>query len=369
MDERLTGILKGFSIRQPTPNELTLFIIIIISAVLLISGGIIYATIRRKRKNEAMDRAEFDMIAEKKKLDDEEKDLMQMLARFMQIPHPQQILLSRRIFDRCMERYIPRVRQENRERIKDILNSLRKKLGFEEVPLGKMLTSTRGIQPKQKVKLIFEREGGEALTFPSEVKSVDDFGIGLITPSFENGEVVRLNAGNELKVQFWRPNEAGYTFKTKVTKVIDGPFPKFIVPHCEKFDIVQQRDYVRVEIFKPVRFKLIPKDKGDPDLIARIIGDDNYPENNGRIINLSGDGALFNSPKNAGKDDMIFYRLELEDGSAKHPILSRVLGGSENKEGEGYALRTQFVDMPSRIRGEITKYLYRVQSASIKKEE
>ena len=179
-----------------------------------------------------------------------EINLLRRVAIQNRLKNPTSLFWSVKTLDRCIRSAIVGFRasgQENNPKNLEFLNKLfdfRRRVEFDQPKYRLGLTSTRGIAPGQTFK--FALEGGGiyiakliennrrhlAVTYPRGNSTPPGF-------SWRN---------EDLRVYFWRAEDAGYYFETKVVgDYIDRKVPILHISHAENLVRAQKRGSVRRE--------------------------------------------------------------------------------------------------------------------------
>ena len=128
----------------------------------------------------------------------------------------------------------------------------------------------------------------------------------------------------------------------------------------EKF---QRRQYYRLSCTMDLQFRVMEENE-----IADFINHNDVPQDErlmglkeGVALDFSGGGVRFVSDEKCEKDDYLFVRLRIsyEDTYKVYVLVGKVIASSEGKNGrKKFETRIEFMDVSSRVREEIIKYIF-----------
>lgn len=181
-----------------------------------------------------------------------ETHLMRRIAVENRLSNPTSLFWSVGALDRCIRGTIVRFRSEEREDSQealDFLNHLfdfRKRVEFDQPKYKLGIQSTRSLAPGQTMKLTFPGAGAFfsrviennrrhlAVTYPTGPKSLPP------GTSWRN---------QDISVYFWRKEDAGYYFETKVLgDYLDRKVPIIHLQHSDELNRSQKRQSVRADV-------------------------------------------------------------------------------------------------------------------------
>ena len=193
MDESWRPILRLFRIVAESRENLISFAIVVglIIMFFIVLQILLYMKRRIKQNREEWDW--FYRMSEAKDLSVKEMKLLRDMVNKAKIHNPVRIFKSIRLFDRCVN-VILKYNAEKEEELSDELSEIRNKLHFDRFPPGKILESTRGIIPEQRIRITFNINGEEYHTI-SKVTGVDEGGITILVPTTEKYKEA-FKAGN-----------------------------------------------------------------------------------------------------------------------------------------------------------------------------
>lgn len=181
-----------------------------------------------------------------------ETHLMRRVAVENRLSNPTSLFWSVGALDRCIRATIVRFRSEERENAPEALQFLnhlfdfRKRVEFDQPKYKLGIQSTRSLAPGQTMKLTLPGAGAfftrliennrrhMAVTYPTGPKSLPP------------GTSWR---GQEVAVYFWRKEDAGYYFETKVIgDYLDRKVPILHLAHSDELTRAQKRGSVRADV-------------------------------------------------------------------------------------------------------------------------
>ncbi len=250
-------------------------------------------------------------------------------------------------FEKVIQKYI----EENPDFDETLIRNIRRKLGFDELPEGLPLISTKDIELYQTGNLI----AGAGKIYPVALYDKDEkytywYLIDQQPPfSFKEGDKVRI--------RFLRTEDGMYTFEG----IVEGIFEengKYIVkiPHTFNLERIQRRKEVRIKINKPVEVVYHTKD-----------GEKHYIYT--RLVDISAQGAKFCLRKKDAKEAQLKIGMDL--------VLSFELEGEKLvveamlkniiEEGDNECYGVQFLNIEKKARDIILKFIQREQHKMLKK--
>lgn len=181
-----------------------------------------------------------------------ETHLMRRIAVENRLSNPTSLFWSLSALDRCIRATIIRFRSEERENSPEALQFLshlfdfRKRVEFDQPKYKLGIQSTRSLTPGQTLKLTLPGAGAFfsrviennrrhlAVTYPTGPKSLPP------------GTSWR---GQDVAVYFWRKDDAGYYFETKVLgDYLDRKVPILHLQHSDELSRTQKRSSVRAPV-------------------------------------------------------------------------------------------------------------------------
>lgn len=247
----ITLLENIFQYRNNQTNTLAIIILFII--ILVIAAFALFARNRarnqktRKRYNKYVARKTAANIG----LKPQHTELMEKLVRSLKIAHPVLLYSNRRMLENFLKNsieLIERLHDKSDEEkamlikyiyeIKEIIEIHSKK--------GIGLKSTHLIKPEQPF-LIITQEGEKFRT-----KVVNNLSSMLICshPVVSKKHHLNLKRGMHLKVLFWRENDSGYSFTSRIAGFDSrGEYSHFYIRHANKLVKEQQRKHHR----KPIK--------------------------------------------------------------------------------------------------------------------
>lgn len=311
-----------------------------------------YLTQKRARKHhseflfkEACDRLRLSTI---------EIEKIRCLLQHENLVEPQVIFQSVSMYERCVDKEIRELldsgiseEQENVEN--EILSKIRRRIGFHHLALEHPLVSTRNITIGQKGSL-YGRNLKKPLIQNAHVVDSNEFTF-LLQYNVDKEEVCYVSAGDEIKFAFSRQNDSVYGVPLQVVSA-DGS-GAIEVYHTLNLRRNQLRQYVRVEISFPLKFRLLNTDNVEKSEIRR-----------GKVIeakmsDVSGGGMSFLCERTLRVGDLISLAFNLPNAKFVG-IASKVLRISlqEGKSKTFFKHHVQFKGLEPRRRDIIVKYVF-----------
>lgn len=177
-----------------------------------------------------------------------EISLLRRVAIQNRLKNPTSLFWSVKTLDRCIRSAIVGFRasgQENNPKNLEFLNKLfdfRRRVEFDQPKYRLGLTSTRGIAPGQTFK--FALEGGGV--YISKLIENNRRHLAVTYPRGNSTPPGFSWRSQDLRVYFWRAEDAGYYFETKVMgDYIDRKVPILHITHADNLVRAQKRGSVR----------------------------------------------------------------------------------------------------------------------------
>jgi c-di-GMP-binding flagellar brake protein YcgR len=194
-------------------------------------------------------------------------------------------------------------------------------------------------EPWEKVVIILERNE-KSSEFVSRIEDIKHDSYLLEMPIRQSGEF-NLQKGDVVEVTYTR-RDAMYSFKASILDLFEGAENSITLGNISEVRRNQRRKHVRLEIAGKIHFKTLG------ELKSQKMG----PEMAGRLLNISGGGALFESPINLNERELIVIRLSLKGQQPLNDFLAIVkrCEGSRNK---GYLVGAEFVTKHNMVENKI----------------
>ncbi len=283
---------------------------------------------------------------------------LKRIAVANKLSKPQSIFWSTRQLDRCLR---PAIRQINadenmsNEAKLEMINKLlelRKKAEFNLPKYQKRIRDTNALLPRQKL-IIREATYG---TFVSWVVEVNRRYLVITQPSGQSGWQALKWTGKKLHTYFWRMDDAGYSFETKVQQQISHEeYPLMYLEHSNKLKRVQKRESVRIETnlranFYPVAYSTA--DGGNKPFVSK-------KKHAGKIIDLSETGCAMIAGKGLKKN----VRMKLDffiTEEKRIVVLGSVVNVSDTKDERVKKYHVMFLKVGPFSKNNILLYVYNI---------
>ncbi|NLP44205.1 MAG: pilus assembly protein PilZ [Peptococcaceae bacterium] len=160
-----------------------------------------------------------------------------------------------------------------------------------------------------------------------------------------DGQFVPLREGTPIEI-FFNDELTAYSFESHIIKRIAVPIPTFIIEYPTKIKKVQRRRFVRVQVFKQLKYLVIGKD-GVSD------------EKTGLMNDISGGGVRFQSQENIETKTLMLLKLNLKDTELEIP--AKVIRSEKEEDTNTYIISASFQDISERTRDKIIGYVFDIQ--------
>jgi len=230
-------------------------------------------------------------------------------------------------------------------RISKLMN-IRRKFQMVNSSYRKTDTNSLSIQVGQRLRLSVLDKG----FYGAEV--IDNHP-GYLIISFPEGEAAKDIdwTKRSLGVYYWRENDAGYFFETRVLQEIRSEsLNSLFIAHSQNVQRKQSRSFLRVAVDIPVELLFIKT--------GLDVEDDSQKKVTGKIVNLSSDGLLIESSEEFVGSYLYKVNFSLPGGNVETIIkLVAKLGCGENNNLCKYSF--QFTNLSMEIQTILQLFVYR----------
>ena len=184
-----------------------------------------------------------------------------------------------------------------------------------------------------------------------------------VTMPIESGHVVAVSPNTRLDACFYTAKGLYHGRVVVVERMREDNLHVMIIELQYELEKFQRRQYYRLSCtmdlqyrpMEPEELEAFEKNKEIPDeRDLRLL-------KNAVALDFSGGGIRFVSDERYEKNDFLFVKLRIayEDTYKVYVLVGRVIVSSEGKNGRNkYESRIEFVDVSSKIREEIIKYIF-----------
>lgn len=267
----------------------TLIIIFFILGIMVILvGGILF---QKAMKSKNIHNYFFSYAKERGLSDKETKILWNYSLKMAR--DPLLVLEFKSPFEKVVDLYI----KSDPNADEDLVQSIRKKLGFNVTHYFVPLSLSKDIEMFQNGKMIVE--GNKA--FDVALYDKDEKFMYWLLIDIKSREVVA--PGNTIKITFLRKNDAIYNFESTIMDVLqEGGNIIVKLPHTFDMVRIQRREFPRVEVDLPAMIGEVKEIDGNEEIVW-------HP---GQIVDLSATGAKFCIPVDEKNNLKISYGSEVK---------------------------------------------------------
>jgi len=366
MDESFGPILRFFKIIPASKENLIAFGILVGFVIVLIVmvQVILHLIWRRKYLLEEWDW--FYRMCEAKDFSVKEMKILREMIRRSKVKKPTDIFKSMKLFDKCVDFEFKKLKlnDEEREEFTEDISEIRSKLHFDRFLPGKILQSTRGIIPDQRVRVTFVIDGEKHYTV-SKIVDVKEDSIHIFMPRYNEYKDF-LNVGQNIEVYFWRTGDAGYSFPTKIKSIVDEYKGLLEIDHSNSVERTQRRHYYRIDtslklFFRPLEEEqksLLKENKyiSFPYEIKPYIG---------KILSISGGGISFVSDITFPNGEILWLEIFLSKSQTLSDIYGRVIRSKKVPDNK-FKLFIEFVLIEEKEREIIIEFVTAKQREKVK---
>lgn len=351
------SILQKIGWRGATGSVIMILIAIFLCIALLLIFYYIVQHVTQKRARRHHSEYLFKEACDRLGFSPAEVEKIRYLLQHENLVEPQVIFQSASMYERCIDKEIKgllgrRISEDQMARENDILSSIRKKAGFHHLALEHPLVSTRNITIGRKGSL-YGRNLKKPLIQNAHVVDSNEFTF-LLQYNVDKEDVCYVAPGDKIKFAFTRQNDSVYGVPLQVVSA-DGS-GTIEVYHTLNLRRNQLRQYVRVEISLPLKFRLLTTDNVDKGEVRRGEVVDS------KMSDISGGGMCFLCERTLRVGDLISLNFNLPNAKFVG-ISSKVLRISlqEGKTKTFFKHHVQFKGLEPRRRDVIVKYVFEKQ--------
>jgi len=347
--------IEAFRIAQPTTGQiilLVLFAFVVVLAFVIASNR---ASAGRKTKVKQVGAGwnNFYQLAKLRNLSKNETEILKRLVVTYGLTKPALIFTSTNILDTCIQRAIRRIsmqeiKGESKDDIINMYYRLRNKI-VQNRGL-KSISTTRDIQLGTKLRVQVQNYGN----FMTSVNRNEPDYLGISIPVMAPGKVVPWNR-KKVKCSFWKENDAGYVFETRVSDVlINDETQSICLKHTDRIKRVQKRQYPRKNIRLPVLFsRLRVMEEGGKKKAVVERKDSHW----GTIVDISVGGVSVETVVPYDKDNYLRMEFEIRE-DYKVVAIGKVRRIERNPIRKNWIMHIQFTKIDKKHRNEIFAILY-----------
>lgn len=351
------SILSRIGWKGPSTSAIILIILIIVSAVIFLLVYSFRQLLIQKKNTQQLSETVFMENAEETGLTSFEIDKVRKLLTHEKNIDPQIIFQSISMFEKCVDKETRMIIDKNvsselRKEENDLLVSIRRKIGFHRLAFEHPLISTRNISIGQAGSL-FGKNHKKPLINRAVVVDSNEFTF-FLQYNVEKENVLYVSPGDEIKYAFTRQNDSVYGIALTIA-ASDGS-GTIEVYHTMNLLRNQLRQYVRIEVNLPIKFRLMhtmDKDKSEIRVHESV---------ESKMLDVSGGGLSFLCERSLRAGDIISTSFDIPDNKFKG-VVGKILRISlqEGKYNVYYKHHVQFQNLEPRKRDSIVKYVFEKQ--------
>lgn len=333
---------------------------VVLALLGLMVGGIVALSVvyirgknRQKRDSEQFSLRAFREGVKRCGLADDEAAVLQKMVKRVPSLAPQTIFQSVSLFEKCVDEEVRLITTRggaNSDAAEgEILGALRKKLGFNWIPYEHPLVSTRNIGIGQ-VGALFSPGRREPLIQRATV--IDNTELRLVMQyHVQQEDSCHIPLGSELRYAFSRQNDGFYAIALTVLAGDDAG--TLVFSHTLELKRNQLRQYVRIEVNLPLKFRLLKTASPEKSDVKRgeVV--------EAKIADISGGGLSVLCPVSLRAGDILSLSFSIP-GQTCSGITARVLRISlqEGKTRTLYRHHLQFTDIAIAQRERIVRFVF-----------
>ena len=192
---------------------------------------------------------------------------------------------------------------------------------------------------------------------------VDDTKVKVGMP-IENGHIVAMSPNTRLDACFYTGKGLYHGRVVVVERMREHNIYVMVVELQYELKKFQRRQYYRLNCTMDLLHRLMEEEEQELFVNKGIAPDsDNIKGfNNGVALDFSGGGIRFISQEKYTKEDLLVIRLKIsyEDEYKIYSVVARVISSAPARNGrDNIENRVEFVDLNSKVREEIIRYIFR----------
>ncbi len=349
-------------LRTTDPRMLLAFGVAIVALTIFLVVGAMIS--RRSRPRSAADMEKYSSAVFRRTgkalgLSNPHIDLLENLVRICKVKQPMLIFSSASLLDDTLKKGLYSVdnqrdlAEEQRENRKALIFQI-KQIIERNARRGAVLRSTTFLKPGQLLSLKPE-SGGQ---FSSKVISnMKDF-LTVSTPAQPTGVDARWARGTKVSVYFWRDNDAGYTFVSKVLgyDTVKG-VSSVLIQHSKTLRREQRRRSRRREIMRACFYYPIKiVETGQGRKAERKASVEQNMRTLGTVVDLSAGGCAIQAMSPFDKGKLVMVEFDI-DRKAPIRAFGKVMHIHRQK-GRGGIMHVMFTRVTRQYLNRISEFVY-----------
>ena len=332
--------------------------IVTIVALAVIFIIVLFVVLRLRGSRKRFPFFEFFSRGRKEGFSFKEIGFLKQIAIQNKLEKPQAIYWSTRQLDRCLR---PAIRKINAnedmtpgyklQMINKLLD-LRKKAEFNLPKYHKRIRDTSALLPRQKL-IVREHKYG---TFHSWVVENNRRYLVITQPSGQKASETLRWTARKVSVYFWRQDDAGYEFDSKVQEQIEHEeYPLLYLQHSQKLERKQKRESVRIETRISAKFfpVIVPAGEGAPKAVVSSRG------HAAKMVDLSESGCAMLAGRGLKKNTRVKIDFLLTD-TKRIVALGIVINVSSTGDERVKRYHIMFTKLGPKSRNNILIYVYNI---------
>ena len=353
-----------FDIIRPRSESPEWMLWFFLSFLVLIAALVIgEAIIIRKRHRRHLHRS-FRSLAEEKGLTETEVGIIWRIAAEASPTNPLIVLGSLGAFNRGVDRLIEKIGpddQASRRNLEEWLVLIRRKLRFDELPVGWALKTTRDIPEGQRLLAGFKRDD-QTRFCTCLVVEVDASGI-LVSPLIRADEEAfdKVSEEDVVYVRFWRHGDTEYKFRTRLLPDSGHGRGTLLLGHADELERVQRRDFFRLGTRIPASLYDLPPDVDPSTPPGEIVIEPGTPPSyEAIIVDLSAGGLLASTTVQKDDDEHFTIGASLDGEFSLAGIVCQLVR-SEPRGEDRYLQHLEFTNVNDTLQDRLVRQIHNAQ--------
>jgi len=345
---------------ETAPSEIDYGHYIVIAGFVVLGVFLLVHLFRTWRARHVNIDAQWSMLekmAQDRGLGEKEWDLLKDIVRRWSSHSPLNVVTIRARFEECVESEMNAILAENNpahfREVGILLRGVREALGFDAVPLGHRMQSTREMRSQQVIWVAAPNASGTPQWVKGVVVAVDE---AYFYASLDEGTPVsNLKIGGAAKCWLWREDDARYAFNATLATVEGAP-KVYAFVHATSLQRMQSRAYYRLHVNQETTLGILAMTDendegfGEPTIVTRI---------RARLSSLSAGGCAAVAQQAPSQNAILRVAIAIPD-EEQLEANTRVIA-VETLPGGRFLVRMEFVNLRDEYRDIIAKYILRSQ--------
>ena len=331
----------------------------------MLGGFLVFVIVQTRRERTKRREREFNYFlrkAEEKEIDQQHVQFLSRVVQAVGTDQPYRILDSFDIFQHCCDSYAKKQKftdQEGRH-FHQTVDKVKDALGFTKIEEAVPLSTSHDIKGGQPVKLKLNREGQD-YEYDATVLENEDKNLTLEALNLDL-DYMKIGFDTMLQVDFQRESDAGYRFRTTISRAPDSAGKRLFLKHPGLIERNQARNFSRMEVTFPFSYYQIEKERfNNIEIDSNLQICENRPVFRAETFDISGGGIAFLTHHKVGKGDHLYLNFQKLSEEHTEPLLAEVVWSGKEKDRKALLVRARFCGITEKMQDALMKFVYQMQ--------